>query len=119
MKTNFYFSHDQNAQNDLKIISLISRFGMEGYGTFWVIVELIHSNDGQLDAMSLNGIAIRFNMDYETLREIVNYCDSIKLLTFDKETGIITSNRVNKNIEKMNEISRINKINASKRIKNK
>ena len=34
-----YFSHDDNAFSDLKIIQLCAKFGLEAYGFWWVLIE--------------------------------------------------------------------------------
>ena len=39
----FYFSHDSNAMDDPKIVRLIDSLGMEGYGTFWALIELLRN----------------------------------------------------------------------------
>ena len=38
-KDAYYFSHDSNAHNDTKILSMVCDYGMKGYGMFWVVVE--------------------------------------------------------------------------------
>lgn len=38
-KDAFYFKHDSNARNDEKLLEVRRRFGMEGYGIYWAIVE--------------------------------------------------------------------------------
>lgn len=40
-KESIYFSHDADAMNDPKCMLLISQMGMEGYGAFWALVELL------------------------------------------------------------------------------
>lgn len=54
-KDTFYFSHDYNARNDLKIKRLLSKRGIEGYGVFWAIIEDLYNNTNVL------------RLDYETL----------------------------------------------------
>jgi len=44
MKDSYYFKHDSNARNDPKIKALINKYGMEGYGRFWVIVEMMRED---------------------------------------------------------------------------
>ena len=44
-KDSYYFKHDQNARHDPKIQVLIEDYGLEGYGRFWVIVEMLREND--------------------------------------------------------------------------
>lgn len=40
-KESFYFSHDCGACRDLKIIKLRRKFGWEGYGVFWAVIEAL------------------------------------------------------------------------------
>lgn len=40
-KDAYYFTHDANARHDPKIKSLINKYGIEGYGRFWVIIEML------------------------------------------------------------------------------
>lgn len=40
-KDAYYFSHDSNARNDLKHKALRCVYGWEGYGWYWVFVELM------------------------------------------------------------------------------
>lgn len=40
-KEAYYFSHDANARHDPKIKALVLRYGMSGYGCYWVIVEMM------------------------------------------------------------------------------
>lgn len=37
----FYFSHDQNAVTDDKILEMRAQYGMEGYGCYWAVVEAL------------------------------------------------------------------------------
>ena len=46
MKDARYFTHDDNARHDPKIRALIKKYGMEGYGRFWVIVETMRETTG-------------------------------------------------------------------------
>lgn len=41
MKDAYYFRHDSNARNDPKIKALISKYGVEGYGRFWIVIEML------------------------------------------------------------------------------
>ena len=44
----FYFSHDYNARNDIKIRKLLMKHGMVGYGVYWAIVEDLYNNSNEL-----------------------------------------------------------------------
>lgn len=41
-----YFSHDSNASQDIKCRRLLRRLGMEGYGRWWRLCELLAATDG-------------------------------------------------------------------------
>lgn len=41
MKETYYFSHDFNARNDPKILAMRSKYGAEGYGWYWMIIEIL------------------------------------------------------------------------------
>lgn len=41
-----YFTHDDNARHDPKIRALIKKYGMKGYGMFWIIVEMMREAKG-------------------------------------------------------------------------
>jgi hypothetical protein len=49
MKSNsYYFSHDYNAANDVKVLFLRQQLGMEGYGIYWYLVEALALSGGIL-----------------------------------------------------------------------
>jgi hypothetical protein len=41
MKDAYYFSHDSNARNDLKMVKLRRKLGLSGVGLFWCVVEML------------------------------------------------------------------------------
>ena len=41
LKDSFYFSHDGNARNDPKIVAMRAKYGCQGYGLYWIIVEML------------------------------------------------------------------------------
>lgn len=47
-KDTFYFSHDYNAHNDVKILFLRQQLGMEGYGIYWFLIESLADSGGIL-----------------------------------------------------------------------
>jgi len=40
-KDAYYFSHDANARQDPKILEMMSVYGVEGYGRYWILVETL------------------------------------------------------------------------------
>lgn len=46
MKDAYYFSHDSNARNDLKMIKIRRLHGLEGYGLFFCVIEMLRETNG-------------------------------------------------------------------------
>ena len=44
MKDAYYFPHDSNARHDPKIKSLMNKYGVEGYGRYWIIIEMLRED---------------------------------------------------------------------------
>ena len=59
MKDTFYFSHDYNARNDVKIKKLLAVCGFEGYGVYWAIIEDLYNN---ANAMPVDYDCIAYDM---------------------------------------------------------
>jgi len=45
MKEAYYFSHDSNARNDLRVVKLRRLHGLAGVGLFWCVVEMLREAD--------------------------------------------------------------------------
>jgi len=53
VKDSYFFKHDSNARHDPKILAMRSVYGAEGYGWFWILIEMMReSAEYKLD---LNG----------------------------------------------------------------
>jgi hypothetical protein len=89
-----YFSHDSNARRDPKILTLRSLWGAQGYGWWWIVVEVLREQDGyklQIDRHTLGALAFEFGG--ATADDATNFLDScleIGLLQKD-ESGKIFS----------------------------
>jgi len=71
-KETYYFPHDINAMRDPKCAALIKDFGMEGYGIYWGIVEILHEQkNGKLEKFPRlwEGLAFEMNIKIEVLLE--------------------------------------------------
>lgn len=42
-KETYYFSHDSNAITDTKILNMRCDYGLEGYGLYWAIIEMLRN----------------------------------------------------------------------------
>ncbi|MDD4210706.1 MAG: DUF4373 domain-containing protein [Bacteroidales bacterium] len=116
-----YFSHDYYATLDPKIIALLGDYGAVGYGIYWRIVEMLHSENEHklpLKEYIIRAIAKQMSTSVEQTSAFINDCINVYEL-FIEEDGNFYSKRVLENIEKMENIkekrSNAGKISAEKR----
>ncbi len=74
-KDAFWFSHDSNAKDDPKIMILIDQLGPEGYGLFWILIEILRDQTGYKYPLRLLPIlAKRYYTSHEKMLAVVkNY----------------------------------------------
>lgn len=100
-KDTYYFPHDSNAYRDPKCAALRNDFGMEGYGLYWAIIEILHEQrDGKLEKFQklFEGLAFQLQITKEALtKQMEAMIKDYKLLQ-ENETHI-WSNRVLRNLE--------------------
>lgn len=82
-----YFSHDANARSDQKMIRLRRRYGMEGYGVYFALLEMMFSEpDNKLPYTDEQFDAIAYELHAElNVGEMVSYCVDIGLFATDEE----------------------------------
>ena len=121
-KETFYFSHDYNARNDIKIQALLVEHGAAGYGVYWVIVEILHEESEKklkIDNLTNVAIARQASTSVEHIKSIVECCLKYGLLV--EVDGYFFSKRVRGNINKRMDISekraKAGRISAEKRKK--
>ena len=78
----YYFSHDSNAKDDPKCMLLIDQLGLEGYGIFWVLIEVLRDQPDYKYPLNLVPIlARRYNTTAEKMMTVIkNY----NLFQFDE-----------------------------------
>ena len=56
-KETYYFSHDYNARNDQRILQLRFKFGWEGYGIYWALLETMAEDEiGDINREAIVGL---------------------------------------------------------------
>ena len=68
---NNYFSHDSNARNSDKLIPLRMRWGAEGYGIYFMILERLREEPGYTSVKDYNMIAFDLRVDTGKVKSIV------------------------------------------------
>lgn len=77
MKDAFYFSHDCNARHDPKILALRSVYGMEGYGRYWILIEMLREQSDyriMLTKYVWNALAMQMQCSASEAEEFVQNC---------------------------------------------
>jgi len=111
-KDTFYFPHDYEPTSDPKIQALVGEHGASGYGIYWRIVEMLHSDQfHKLPHKEYIYLAIAKQMltSAEQNQAIINYCITpCELLQSDGK--FFWSERVLRNIEERAKLSEIRAI---------
>ena len=108
-----YFNHDSTARNDYRIIKMRAKLGMESYGIFWAVLELLFTEENKLCIDDYDSLAFGLQCDPVVLKHVIEDFD-----LFVVEDGCFYSRRLNKHIEEINSKSIKAKENASKRWNN-
>jgi hypothetical protein len=70
-KDAYYFSHDSNARNDLKIVKLRQYLGLEGYGLYWCVIEMLReSNKYELPINDIPPICFELRIDEKKFEKL-------------------------------------------------
>lgn len=66
-----YFSHDSNARNRAEILAIRIKYGIEGYGIFFAILERMRDESGYRCLKDYNVIAFDLRVEAEKVKSIV------------------------------------------------
>jgi len=108
-----YFNHDSTARNDYRIIKMRSKLGMEAYGIFWSVLEMLFTEENKLCIDDYNSLAFGLQCDAKILKQVIEDFD-----LFVIEDKCFYSRRLNNHIEEINNKSKKAKESVSKRWNN-
>ncbi len=113
-----YFSHDAGARRDPKVLKLRSKYGAEGYGWYFMIIEIMREQDDfafpYADEFDVAGLAMEIGTTPEILNRFINDCINVFSL-LKLEDGKLFSSSLNDRMSKMTEISEKRKSAIAKR----
>jgi hypothetical protein len=113
---NNYFSHDSNARNDEKILALRMKFGMEGYGVYFAILERMRDASEYKCVKDYHVIAFDLRVDTSLVKSVV---EDFGLFAFTEGDEYIYSKSFLSRMERKDDVSRAKseagKVGASKR----
>jgi len=79
MKDSFYFPHDYTARSDEKIIKLRRKYGWEGYGLYWGLIEMLaNSSEARLLISDIEDYAFEMRSECERIKDIIFNFDLFK-----------------------------------------
>jgi hypothetical protein len=99
-----YFPHDANARFDPKCITLIAKWGFEGYGIYWFLLEYLYSQDGEISdyEMVINELFRGYEFD---VKAILNSMIDLNLLKINN--GRLYSERMLANLKSQKKLKRV------------
>lgn len=111
-KDAYYFSHDSNAHQDPKITKLLLSMGAKGYGIYWIIIEMLRSEDSlSLSKDMYDAMAYHSHSDSIDVASVV---ENFGLFEFD-EHGHFYSESLNRRVANFRAKSAKYSENAKKR----
>ena len=106
----YYFPHDSNAKDDPKCVLLIEQLGMEGYGIYWMLVEVLRDQPDYTYPIALiPALARRYNTTCEKVKAVVVGYDLFTI----KDDRIFFSDSLNRRMARLEE-TRVKRSNAGK-----
>jgi len=72
-KESYYFKHDRNARNDIKVVKLRRKYKLEGYGAFFALLEILSEQDEyKLPVTDIGDLAYDLSISEKKLNSIIN-----------------------------------------------
>lgn len=90
--TTSYFSHDSNARNSEKMIKLRMKYGAEGYGVYFMILERLREEHEYMSIKDYNVIAFDLRVDASEIKSII---EDFGLFVFTDDGKYFYSNGFN------------------------
>ena len=94
-KHTYFFRHDFNAHEDERILDLRMEHGMEGYGVYWLLIELLASSS----EYKLEASPKRIAFDQQVVSSVIN-----DFGLFTVEGGLFYSKSLTIRMERLDEI---------------
>lgn len=118
MKNNIqpYFSHDSNARNSEKLLKVRMKYGAEGYGVYFMLLERLREEDDYRCFVDIDVFSFDFRVDKEVIKSIIY---DFNLFSFSEDKKYFYSESLLRRMEikdkKKEELSEIRRNAANKR----
>lgn len=94
-KETYFFSHDFNARNDPKLVAVQQKYGLEGLGAYWCIIENLYEQNGMLEVSKVGALAYQLHGDAKMIKDVV-----FEFGLFKNDGQFYWSESVNKRLKK-------------------
>lgn len=105
-----YFKHDFGARNNPKLKKIKRKYGIEGIGIYWCLLEILYENEGKINEEELENICWDEKIDFEKTKVIMNILEFVK-----DENNDYCFESVNERIKEREEYCNKQRENANKR----
>lgn len=68
----FYFSHDYNASDDVKMLFMRQDLGFEGIGIYWYLIEKLAQSNGKLPIKIIPILSQQMGVKIESIHNLIN-----------------------------------------------
>jgi hypothetical protein len=70
-----YFSHDEGARNDPKLIKVLMKLGQAGKGVYWDLIEMLYEQNGRLSFTECDSYAFALRTECDILKSLITDFD--------------------------------------------
>lgn len=98
-----YFSHDSNARNSDELIPVRMKFGAEGYGVYFMLLERLREEGNYTSIKDYNTIAFDLRVDTSIIKSVI---EDFGLFAFTEDGECFYSEGLNKRMSFMEEKSK-------------
>ena len=109
----YYFQHDFMAREDPKLMAVQERFGLEGLGFYWCLVEYLYEQGGNLRIDSIDPFAYRMHFDKKKAKAVISEFD-----LFENDGVMFWSPSIKRRIAKMSDVAEKRRMAAQNRWNN-
>jgi len=110
MKDAYYFSHDSNARNDQRLMKVRMKYGPEGYGIYFMIIEILRDIENYtLHISDIESICFDIRSDNDKVLDIIKNYN-----LFEFEGDYFYSKSLSRRMEKLDRIKEIRRASGKK-----
>lgn len=95
-----WFRHDVGSLQDIRMQRVLRRYGMQGVGTYWCLVESLYNNNGKIFFSEVDDLAFTIHADEDLVMKI-----GTDHQVFESDKDGFWSNRVNEELNLQKDIS--------------